>query len=180
MDGSATTPDLFPHADPIVAGIEAGYSVDPADPGNWTGGAPNVGTLAGTKYGISAKTYPDVDIANLTLDQAQAIRRRDYWDKHRCGEMPWPWALGVYDGEINQGSVIELAQMAMRLNQVDGIVGDGTLAAMRNAAPDLFDEFMALRGMRYARLALFERDGKGWLTRLFCVARGAAQNPPQT
>lgn len=176
MDGTA--PDLFPLADQIVAGIEAGFSVDPTDPGNWTGGEPNAGTLKGTKYGISAKAYPDLDIANLTLDQAQAIRRRDYWDLHRCGEMPWPWALGVYDGEINQGSVIELAQLVAGLRQVDGVVGSATLAALAQAAPDAFDEFMALRGVRYTHLtALFPRDGKGWLKRLMRIARAAAAPP---
>lgn len=34
-----------------------------------------------TKYGISKRAHPEVDIKNLTLDQAKDIYRRDYWNK---------------------------------------------------------------------------------------------------
>jgi hypothetical protein len=36
---------------------EGGYSNDPDDPGNWTGGKVGVGRLLGTKFGIAAKGY---------------------------------------------------------------------------------------------------------------------------
>ena len=39
-----------------LIGHEGGYSADPKDPGNWTGGRPGVGKLLGTKYGIAANT----------------------------------------------------------------------------------------------------------------------------
>jgi hypothetical protein len=38
--------------------VEGGLSMDERDPGNWTGGAIGKGELRGTKYGISAQTYP--------------------------------------------------------------------------------------------------------------------------
>ena len=34
-----------------------------------------------TKYGISKRMYPSLDIANLTQEQAVAIYKRDYWEK---------------------------------------------------------------------------------------------------
>lgn len=34
-----------------------------------------------TKYGISQKSYPKLDIAKLTPAEAKAIYKRDYWDK---------------------------------------------------------------------------------------------------
>src|SRR5207302_958519 len=46
---------------------EGGYSFDPNDPGGET------------KYGISRKAYPGLDVKALTLDQAKAIYKRDYW-----------------------------------------------------------------------------------------------------
>jgi hypothetical protein len=36
--------------------------MDERDPGNWTGGAIGKGELRGTKWGISAQTYPQIDI----------------------------------------------------------------------------------------------------------------------
>jgi hypothetical protein len=42
----------------------------------WTTGIIGKGICKGTKYFISAMTYPDLDIKNL-LDQAKAIYKRD-------------------------------------------------------------------------------------------------------
>ena len=48
-----------------LIGHEGGYSTDRNDPGNWTGGKVGSGTFKGTKYGIAANTYPNLDIKNL-------------------------------------------------------------------------------------------------------------------
>lgn len=45
-----------------LIGHEAGYSNDRRDPGNWTGGIVGKGQLKGTKFGIAANTYPNLDI----------------------------------------------------------------------------------------------------------------------
>ena len=52
-----------------LIGHEGGYSTDRRDPGNWTGGKVGVGVLKGTKYGIAANTYPNLDIKNLVVFQ---------------------------------------------------------------------------------------------------------------
>jgi lysozyme family protein len=65
----------------IVAGHEGCLTAHPADPGNWTDGAVGAGICRGTKFGISAAAYPDLDIANLTLDAAKALYQRDYWQR---------------------------------------------------------------------------------------------------
>ena len=33
-----------------------------------------------TKYGISSRSYPAIDIASLTLEDAKAVYRLDFWD----------------------------------------------------------------------------------------------------
>lgn len=57
-----------------------------------------------TKYGISSKAHPDVDIANLTKDQARDIYRKHYFD--RMGKMdhlhPKVRAVAL-DAAVNQG-----------------------------------------------------------------------------
>ena len=57
----------FDRAFRFLIGEEGGYVNDPADPGGET------------KFGISKRAYPQLDIKSLTLDQAKAIYRRDYW-----------------------------------------------------------------------------------------------------
>ena len=46
---------------------EGGYVNDPKDLGGET------------KYGITKRFYPDVDIKNLTKEQAKTIYHTDYW-----------------------------------------------------------------------------------------------------
>ncbi len=59
--------------------VEGGFQKHHADRGNWTSGQIGVGELRGTNYGISAMTYPDVDIENLTREEAASIYARDFW-----------------------------------------------------------------------------------------------------
>ncbi len=62
----------------LVLQHEGGFSADRRDPGNWTGGKVDKGTLKGTKFGIAANSFPTLDIANLTKAQAVDIYRRKY------------------------------------------------------------------------------------------------------
>jgi hypothetical protein len=59
-----------------LIGHEGGYSDDRRDPGNWTKGKIGAGILKGTKYGLAANTYPNLDIKNLTLAQAKEIYKK--------------------------------------------------------------------------------------------------------
>ena len=115
-----------------VVKIEAGYTANPSDPGNWTGGVVGHGLLRGTKYGISAASYPNVDIANLTEAQAETIYYSDYWTPMKGDSLPPAIALIVFDGAVNQGlgTSIKCLQAALNLVQ-DGDLGPvsmGTIA----------------------------------------------------
>lgn len=80
-----------------------GWTINPNDPGNWTGGRKGVGELKGTKWGIAANTYPNLDIRNLTRQQADEIYLRDYWPKS-YGDL-WPMGFDqiTYDATVNSG-----------------------------------------------------------------------------
>jgi hypothetical protein len=82
---------------------EGGFSADKNDPGNYTGGKVGVGEFKGTKFGISAGSYPTVDIVNLTKEQAIAIYERDYWQRSGADKLPWPLNLVVFDSAVNAG-----------------------------------------------------------------------------
>lgn len=80
-----------------------GWTIHRGDPGNWTGGKVGKGVLKGTKYGIAANTYPDLDIKNLTRAQADQIYMRDYWPKSWGDQWPMGFDQITYDATVNSG-----------------------------------------------------------------------------
>jgi len=56
----------------VIAVHEGGFQKRADDPGNWTA----AGELRGTKFGISAHSFPDVDIECLTLNEAENLYRK--------------------------------------------------------------------------------------------------------
>jgi len=70
---------------------EGGYSNDPRDPGGET------------KFGICKRSYPELDISKLTLEQAKEIYYQNYWLKCGCQNMTYPLNLVVFDCAVNMG-----------------------------------------------------------------------------
>lgn len=58
---------------------EGGFQKNPKDHANWSGGKIGVGTLIGTKYGITAVDMPGVNIEDLTPEQATEYYKEHYW-----------------------------------------------------------------------------------------------------
>lgn len=140
--------------------IEGGYVNDPDDPGGET------------NMGICKRSYPNVDIKNLTRDQAAAIYLRDYWLLAHCDVMPRGVDLMVFDCAVNQGvgTAIGLLQHAAGVT-VDGKVGANTLSAA--AGKYVLRDLAALRLMRYATGKNFLKYGNGWFRRVL-MAHAAA------
>lgn len=80
-----------------------GWTINPNDPGNWTGGKKGEGDLKGTKWGIAANTYPHLDIKNLTRQQADEIYMRDYWPRAWGDDWPMGFDQITYDATVNSG-----------------------------------------------------------------------------
>lgn len=157
----------------IVIGTEGGFSADPADPGNWTGGRPGHGVCRGTKFGISAAAYPDINIPTLTVAQARELYKRDYWGPVCADRLPPPLALLAFDAAVNNGvrsAAIWLQQAAGAA--ADGVIGPQTLAAIETTAgrPDggagVCAEFLARRLAFMAALPTWRSFGLGWARRL--------------
>lgn len=108
----------FNEAAEIVLGHESGYQNLYNDRGNWTSGKIGVGVNKGTKYGITAMTYPTLDIKNLTLDEARAIYKRDYWDKMNGDKLEPALALVAFDTAINSG-VGKAIELLYKTDDVD-------------------------------------------------------------
>lgn len=98
-----TVSDTWERSIAFVSRWEGEYQNIPNDAGNWTGGEVGKGELKGTKYGISAASYPHLDIVNLTREQAHEIYRRDYWQASGADKLPWPACLLVFDTAVLHG-----------------------------------------------------------------------------
>ena len=146
----------------LILAEEGGLSAHPDDPGGLT------------NYGISQCSYPQLDIAALTLDGAKALYHRDYWQVLHGDQFPSGLDLLLLDCAINQGvtTAIKLLQQALQIRD-DGLIGPQTLSAAEAAMPGLLDAFAAERALRYE----FNRNevvfGRGWYRRLLRIHRHA-------
>jgi lysozyme family protein len=154
--------DNFDRAFNYVVGAEGVYSDDPTDPGNWTGGIVDgvgQGEFKGTKYGISAKSYPTLDIRNLTLAQAKEIYKRDYWDRIRLDVRPYGAAICLFDCAVNQGVGAALS----------------ILDKVSTSSQPFLVAFQAERALLYVEAKTFKRNGRGWMRRLIRTALEATK-----
>ena len=153
----------FDKAFQITVGVEGGYVNDPADPGGET------------KFGISHRSYPDIGIKSLTMDQAKAIYLRDYWTPAGCSSMPERIGHLVFDCAVHHGvkTAIKLLQRALKVAD-DGEFGPitrGTLTARdTNETADLL---MAQRMLYLMTCSAWPTYKLGWAKRCFSVARAA-------
>lgn len=125
----------------FVLKMEGDYVDDPNDPGGET------------RYGISKKAYPNVDIKNLTLDQAKEIYKKDYWNPCKADELPSPFAISIMDMAVNMGVTKAKRTLQMALDvTVDGIIGPITIATAKKAHSWRVKKFLALRLAEYFRI----------------------------
>ena len=147
---------MFDEAVKFVLEQEGGLVGDPNDPGGLT------------KYGISSKTFPKLDIRNLTEADAIAIYKREYWERCQCDQLPGPIAILVFDAAVHQGAGagIRMLQAALGV-AVDGVIGPKTITAAKSRQPKgLIAEVVAQRMNAYGTNRKFSIYGLGWSRRL--------------
>ena len=110
---------------------EGGFVNNPNDPGG------------ATRYGISQRSFPDEDIANLTLDRAKAIYRKNYWPAIYDKIVHQSIATKLFDTGVNTGMTpaVKILQEALYACGDVGIIVDGkfgprTLASVNNMEPN--------------------------------------------
>lgn len=133
---------------------EGGYSNDPRDPGGET------------KFGISKRSYPLLDIKNLTLQEAQEIYKKDFWEP--LGSMHPSLRFLVFDFAVNSGM-----QTAVRkLQQAIGAADDGHWGPISTAKLNATSLDVALANYTATRLEYltslsgWATYGKGWARRI--------------
>lgn len=105
---------------------EGGYSFNPDDPGGET------------NFGIDKASHPDVDIKNLTKDQAIQIYRDYYWDAIYCSSLsnvPIRWK--IFDMAVNMGvnHTVKTLQNLVGVTE-DGVMGPQTINAVNSSISD--------------------------------------------
>lgn len=99
--------DVFAKALAFTLQREGGYVNDPDDPGGET------------NYGLSRRAYPDLDIRNLTLEQAALIYRRDYWEApgfNRVADVSPALAERLFDLGVNCGTATAAKMLQRAIN----------------------------------------------------------------
>ena len=143
----------------FVLDAEGGYDNDPDDPGGET------------KYGIDKRSHPDVNIKELTIEEAKDIYFTEYWVKFNCEQYAKPVGEVYFDCCVNTGSKQsnKFLQRAVGTNP-DGIIGPKTLAAIHSAdAYKLAFKVIDQRQTFYENLAYnktsLKKFLKGWTNR---------------
>lgn len=124
-----------------------------------------------TKFGISKRAYPNLDIKNLSRDDAIDIYKRDYWDKLPAG-LPANIHCALFDCAVNTGisRAIRLLQAAIKANP-DGQWGRLSQTAINKFdSTEILQRFTTERIMFYSALSTFSRFGKGWVNRSISCA----------
>lgn len=101
---------------------EGGYVNNPNDPGGET------------KFGISKRQFPNLDIANLTEEQAVEIYREGYWKDGYSQISSQLIADKLFDLGVLFGVHTAVAILQTTLHvAVDGVFGPHTLSAVEQA-----------------------------------------------
>lgn len=157
---------------------EGKFQADPKDRGNWTSGKVGVGELKGTKCGISAMTYPHLDIKNLTMDQIRAIYYEDWYMALGMDRFRPAMQYQLFDAAVQHGfpRAARILQRAVG-TRPDGAIGPKTLEATRKVElNDLLMRFISKRIDFYTRISTFNEYGRGWMRRISHVLQFAAED----
>jgi lysozyme family protein len=141
------------------------WSDNPADPGG------------ATMKGITLETYrawkgnPHIskdELKNIPDQDVHDLYKQNYWDKIKGDDLPSGVDYAVFDASVNMGvgRAAKLIQAAAGVT-ADGVIGNGTLTAIKNADPKaLIEKFSNEKDAFYKSLPTFGTFGKGWLNRV--------------
>lgn len=169
----------------VGADKDGGYTNDPHDPGGET------------RWGISKRSYPGLDIRALSREQAEEIYFRDYWSasgvqRSFCSVLSWPLNIAHFDCTVNVGNwkvartgePIFHGRANMILQRAAGVEDDGqigpiTLRAIEAYAPrTLAHEAIERRDLYYDSLGAWaDRYRGGWRNRTTDLRRLIAKVP---
>ncbi len=150
--------EIFDQCMEVIFKHEGGYVNNPHDYGGET------------KYGIAKRFFPNVDIKNLTKEEAKHIYYHSYWIPMNLTGIHSPDSiLEIFDMGVNAGKVnsIRMAQRVVNATP-DGKLGVITTKSI-NSVPDFVKRFKQARVEYYMKIAMKRNNKvflKGWLNRV--------------
>jgi len=150
-------PASFDVAVKTVLVNEGGYVNNPADPGGET------------KYGISKRAHPDVDIKNLTPQGAAEILRHEYWQYQDCNSQNVATKMLDMSVNLGPGTATILCQKALndigQAVKVDGRWGPKTQATLNGSLEsEILPEIRVHQSSYYVELVAKRPDLYPFLT----------------
>jgi len=170
----------FYEAQKLVKGVEAGYSSDRNDSGNWIE-IPGYGQrFVGTNWGISAQTlkeylgrYPKKeDMMNLKYSEAVKIYKKKYWDPQNLSSFTNQSVANIlYDACVNQGisATGEILRSSLKEMGVEVEKPFSETSIRKTNELDqekLFQLIKKKREKRYKDAKTWDVHGRGWMNRL--------------
>lgn len=125
--------------------VEKGEVDDPNDPGGLT------------KWGISQRSYPNLDIKSLTREQAVEIYKTDFWEKIHADALYASVAFQSLDFAVNSG----IGTATRYLQRALGVADDGHWGAVTASAAKAMPEADQIMRLCAERLD-FMRKLRGW------------------
>lgn len=142
----------------IILEHEGGYVNNPNDPGGET------------KYGISKKSYPNLDIKSLTSEQAKQIYYNDFWVPLKLDNIESErLRLHLFDFAVNAGKSKAIKTLQDVLGRLEtGKMENDTIRAANLSTKNVPKLYAEERIAYYKRLAKARGDQflKGWLKRV--------------
>ena len=143
--------------------------------GGYTSGL--VGDPGGeTNWGISKRSYPNIDIKGLTRADAKLIYLNDFWQRGQMDQFDGAIAFQVFDLAVNCGveTAVRLLQRAAGVAD-DGHIGPVTVAAIKAMRVPVLLVRLIAEELDYRRkLSTFATFGAGWTARVANDLRYAA------
>lgn len=137
-------------------GHEGRYTNNPHDPGGET------------NWGISKRAYPNVDIKNLTRNDAKVIYEIDFWDRINANSLPKGVTFQLFDFAVNSGieTAIRYFQRALGVAD-DGHWGPISMAAAhKTSETDMIMRLSAERLDFMTKLSKWNEFSVGWARRI--------------
>lgn len=167
----------------FVLGKEGGKVDDPTD----RGGRTNKGITQSTYDSFrKSKGLASKDVWEIDDSEVKEIYFSSYWNPIKCGQLPAPLDLAVFDAGVNCGTrrSAKWLQSALGLPfaDIDGVIGIKTLtyvsdAKIANEIDRVFARFQDLRNTHYKDLVLRDPSQakfiKGWQNRIVAVNEAA-------
>ena len=150
----------FDDAFKIVISHEGAHSNHRADPGGET--------MYGITIAVARRQGYMGEMRELTLDVAQSIYRRQYWDAVQADALPLTVRYAVFDAAVNSG-VAQSVRWLQRAAGVDddAVIGPATLAAVHAADPrDLVRRVIGHRLTAMTNMSGWQVFSRGWAKRI--------------